>query len=191
MLGFSRLSVACLLAAVLVGCSDSPGTGEPLPPVGTETGSLAPLLAGTLGTGEPFEVDAGAAAQTVLVFYRGAYCGLCREQLRALQAELASYEAVGARLLAVTPDALAAVAAAGQQLGLGFPIIAADSATLRRWGVVDETGAAVLPTAVILDERGVIRYRRTGRNAGDRASNAELLAALQQAPVIPAARPEQ
>jgi hypothetical protein len=57
--------------------------------------------------------------------------------------------------------------------------------------VLDKAGAAVLPTAIILDGRGVIRYRRTGRNAGDRASNAELLAALQQAPGIPAAMPAQ
>lgn len=181
-----------MLAAGLGACGEAAETREPLPPAGTETGSLAPPLAGTLGTGEPFNLEAGAAAgQTVLVFYRGAYCGLCREQLRELQAELASYDAVGARLVAVTADDPAAVAATVQQLGLGFPVVAADSATLRRWGVLDEAGAAVLPTAIILDERGVIRYRRTGRNAGDRASNAELLAALQQGPGIPAAMPAQ
>lgn len=40
----------------------------------------------------------------ILVFYRGAWCGICNIQLHALNASLPTYKKFGAQLLAVTPQ---------------------------------------------------------------------------------------
>ena len=84
-----------LVALLAAGCSGGEEAAEVAPPVGTEEGQRAPELRGTTSAGEPFSLD-GAGTPVVVVFYPGAYCGLCRDRLRRLQDHLAAYGALGA-----------------------------------------------------------------------------------------------
>ncbi|CAN5828597.1 hypothetical protein BH23GEM3_BH23GEM3_21930 [soil metagenome] len=174
------LLLAVLMVAGVAGCAGAPEAAGPLPERGTETGLLAPELAGTRSGGEGYRLEPDHADATVVVFYRGAYCGLCRERLRQLEAHLPEYESAGARVLAATADRPEEGRRVTEDLSLSFPIVSVDSATLRQWGAADPDRPLPLPASYVLDGRGIVLFRHVGRNAGDRASDLELLAALQQ-----------
>lgn len=176
------LSMMVLVAVVSVaGCGrggdDARADGVP---VGTEIGHRAPPLTGVRGDGRSFEL-APRGDGTAVVFFRGYHCGLCRERLRELQANLGEYDAAGVTVVAVTPDGSDAVERAVQELGLRFSVVSVDSATLGSWGVVEGSHNVPLPGSYLLDNRGVVIFRHVGRNAADRAHDIEVLAALQNA----------
>jgi peroxiredoxin len=116
-----------------------------------------------------------------VVFFRGYHCGLCRERLRELQANLDEYQRAGVNVVAVTADGQDGIQRAVQELGLGFPVVSVDSATLGNWGLVENSRSLPLPGSYLLDNRGVVIFRHIGRNAADRAHDIEVLAALQHA----------
>jgi peroxiredoxin len=69
------------------------------------TGDAAPMF--TLPDAHGNEVslaDLLAGGPVVLSFYRGSWCPFCNLELRALQRELASAEAAGVTLVAVSPN---------------------------------------------------------------------------------------
>lgn len=157
---------------------------EQLPPVGLDVGMLAPELQGRAEGGAAFRIEELRGTPTVVVFYRGGYCGLCRERLRELQDNLAAYGRAGAEVVAVTPDPPDAAARTATELALAYRVVSADSAALERWELLGE-GSAPLPSTVLLDRSGVIRYRHVGRHAADRARDVEVfavLAALEEEP---------
>jgi peroxiredoxin len=170
-----------LLAALFClcgGCGGGERDDAPAAPVGVEVGNRAPQLRGRLHTGEPFAL-AEQPGTVLLVFYRGGDCGLCRVRLRRLQHHLAEYQALGAAVFAVTPDSPQRAAATARDLALGFPLVSVDTAALRSWAV-GGAGARPDPAAYLVGEDGTILYRHLGRNAGDRSSDAAMLALLQQ-----------
>jgi peroxiredoxin len=183
------VSLAAVLGAALAACGSDrlPVIGrEPLPAVGTEIGALAPPLAGTRADGSAFELRPARREYTLVEFYRGERCGLCRERLAALEANREAYEAARVRIIAVTLDEPEVVAHTAEALGLGFPVASADSAAFARWAVLDDGRGVALPASLVLDERGVIRYRHLGHNAADRADDAVLLAIVGQLRAGPA-----
>jgi peroxiredoxin len=119
-------------------------------------------------------------AATVLVFYRSYHCGLCRERLRDIEQHLDDYRSARAHVIALSPDSLPLVRRAADELGLTFPVVAADAESLREWEVFAGDEALPLPASYLLDQRGVVAFRHVGRNAADRASDLELLAALRE-----------
>ena len=181
----SPLYLFPLLFLLLAGCTaeGSEKGGEPLPPVGTTPGHLAPMLAGVetgAGVADSFQLEEFRGQPAVVEFYRSAECGLCRERLRQLQEHRPEYAAAGARVVAVTLDSPEQTARAREALEIDFPIVSVDTATFARWDALDSTRTTPLPAAYLLNERGVIRFRHIGRNAGHRASDAELLTAVLQ-----------
>ncbi len=173
--------LAALLAVVPAcgGAADS-AAEVPLPPVGNTAGLRAPTLIGQTAAAATFRLDSAGAVPAAVVFYRGAYCGLCRERLRALQEHLAAYRAAGVWVVAVTLDTPPEIQRTVQQLGLEFPVVAADTATFAAWGALDAERRTALPASFLLDSLGVIRFRHVGRNAADRATDAALLTAVRQ-----------
>jgi peroxiredoxin len=169
-----------VLAALLAGCPGRDEAVDPATPVGTEVGERAPPLSGVAADGRDYELRPARGESTVIVFFRGFHCGLCRVRLQELQMNLDEYQASGARVVAVTPDEPTQVQRAVEELGLGFPVVSADSAVLASWGLIDGERALPLPASYLLDSRGVVVYRHVGRNAADRAHDIEILAVLQQ-----------
>jgi peroxiredoxin len=179
--GLARVVVAALAVALaLAGCRGDGGQApDPNVPVGIELGQRAPALNGTRHDGREYQLSPGGSG-SVLVFFRGYHCGLCRERLRELQSHLAEYEQAGARIVAVTADEPEQARRAVEELGLGFPVVTVDSTTLTQWGLVGDPNPLPLPASYLLDRRGVIAFRHIGRNAADRAHDLEILAALQE-----------
>lgn len=174
-----RIRAALLVALLYLagGCGEQRDEA-PAAPVGVEVGNRAPRLQGRLHTGEPFAL-AEQEGTVLLVFYRGGDCGLCRVRLRRLQDHLAEYHALGARVFGVTPEDPSLAAATARQLDLSFPLVSADTTTLRTW-VPGGAGARPDPAAYLVGQGGTILYRHRGRNAADRSSDAAMLALLQQ-----------
>lgn len=179
--GSPRLHLVLALAGLaLAGCSGGAEEAGPAPPLGTEVGQRAPALEGTTAAGEPFSLEDAGGSPAVLVFYQGAYCGLCRERLVRLQEHLPAYRTLGARVVALTPDPPAASAELARGLGLEFPVVSVESATLDRWGVSEPGRPGSRPGTFLLDARGEVLFRHLGRNAGDRAPDAGLITILER-----------
>jgi peroxiredoxin len=169
--------LACLVLPA--GCGERVAPpDEPALPVGTGVGEIAPALTGTAADGRRFDLQPDGRTATVLVFYRGYHCGLCRERLRELQRHLPQYRSEGANVVALSADSVANVRLAVEELGLTFPVVAVDSAALSEWEVFSG-GDLPLPASYLLDSRGTVAFRHVGRNAADRTNDLELLAALQ------------
>ena len=67
--------------------------------------------------------DLLARGPLVLSFYRGVWCPYCNMELQALRAALPAFEALGASLLAISPQTAANSRKSVRQNGLGFPIL--------------------------------------------------------------------
>jgi peroxiredoxin len=175
-----RFGWFALVAVLVLGSAcDPPVEAGPALPVGTEDGYRMPPLAGVLPDGESFDVADDTRSPTVLVFYRGADCGLCRVRLEQLQEHLPAYRTSGARVVAVTLDPPEVTAALAERMGLDFTIVSVSPDVFERWQVMHPEQEIPLPASFIVDRAGTIRHRHIGRNAADRASDAGLLTILE------------
>ncbi|MEX0912617.1 MAG: peroxiredoxin family protein [Gemmatimonadota bacterium] len=165
------------LLAAACGSGSEPAAVEV--PVGTGVGNRAPPLQGMLSSQEEFRLEPAGAARTVLVFYRSADCGLCRVQMEQLQENLAAYDRADARVVAVTLDPPEVSSRLADSAALAFPIASVDSATFRQWDALDDGRGVPQPASYIIDSTGIVLYRYIGRNAADRATDADLVAVLE------------
>ena len=140
----------------------------------------------------------------VVTFFRGEWCPYCRLMLAALQEALPEIEALGARLVAVTPDtggrALAAKEHHGEQyevlsdvdcgLGLGCGVVFQTPPIYRKlllsYGndLAERHGNTAwflpLPATFVVDREGVVRWRFAEVDFTRRAEPADVIAALRQ-----------
>jgi peroxiredoxin len=166
-----------LLLTLATGCGGE-GSAERDLPVGPEPGSRSPELAGTLADGDSYRFDPGRGRRTVLVFYRGAQCGLCRHQLEQIEAHRSAYDRQGTTIIGVTLDPTETSAQLLEQMPLGYSLVSVDSATFERWEALDPEQGVPLPATYIVDGNGVVRFRHIGRNAADRTVDADMLTLL-------------
>ena len=165
-------------SSTVVGCRSEV---EPPPdlPVGTGLDMRAPPLRGVTIDGLPFDLDQQLGGPAVVVFYRSAGCGLCRVQLTELQQHLPAYREIGVTPVAVTLDTPETSRQLLDHSTYGFQIVSVDTATFQLWGALDEENGPALPTTYILGPGGMVKFRYLGRNASDRARDAELLTVLE------------
>jgi peroxiredoxin len=168
---------ALTLLVCIVGACRSPAEIPPELEVGTEVGLRAPALVGETFDGGTFALESGAP--TVLVFYRSAQCGLCRVQLSEIERHLPAYQGRGVRAVAFTLDPADVSRRLLQDMTMSFPVVSVDTASFALWNAIDPETGAVMPVTYILDADGVVRYQHLGRNASDRALDAELLTVLE------------
>lgn len=140
----------------------------------------------------------------VICFFRGLWCPFCRETLAALQDILPRIEALGGRLVALTPDASGTGGEARDALGLRFAVLSdIDNATGLRFGNVyvvpasyqqallldgidlaarRGAGADLLPMPAIfvVDAAGTIRHAHASGDVTDRAEPETILAVLAE-----------
>lgn len=140
----------------------------------------APTLTGTTSDGQPFDLADWRGTPVVLVFYRGADCGLCTHRLAALESHLDRYHRLGARVAAVTPDTPETAARTSRELQLRLPIVSVPRDVLERWGVWPPGQHAPHPVAAIIDAAGRIAHSHVGDHAGDRTPDVVLLAELNR-----------
>jgi peroxiredoxin len=102
-------------------------------------------------------------------------------QLVELQKSLAEFQAQGARILAIAPDAPERLTKMVADLGLGFPVLRdAELATIEAWGIRNaESPTLPHPTVAIVDKQGHLRWFHLDEDYRRRPPVADLLAALK------------
>jgi peroxiredoxin len=79
------------------------------------------------------------AGPVVLSFFRGAWCSFCNLELRALQRRLPQIEALGATLLAISPETAEHSAKVAERHHLGYDIlIDAGNRAAQAYGLISE-----------------------------------------------------
>lgn len=152
-----------------------------------EIGQPAPAftLAGTDNT-EPGRRDYSLADYrgqvVVLVFYPGDGTPVCTRQLNAYTEDIDSFTAVGAQVLAISPQSVVSHDDfACKQGGFGFPLLAdADKAVGEAYGILGPLGF-YRRSAFVVDADGVVRYAHKAVAGLTFRSTSELVAAVQAA----------
>jgi peroxiredoxin len=145
-----------------------------------------------------------ARGPVVLTFYRGAWCPYCNTQLRSLQQALPDLEALGASLVAVSPqlpdgslelidkhaltfevlsDLKSRVAS---EYGIVFALTPADRALFREVGNdlaeanSDDSWMLPAPATFVIDGDGTIHHARVDADFTNRTGIGEILDALRE-----------
>jgi len=151
--------------------------------------------------GKPTSLSSARADRAaVVVFYRGAWCPYCNITLRAYQESLApQLDAAGVALIAISPQRPEKLAEARETNQLSFTVLSDPGNQLAgALGLLTETGAAAravqaglgidvaasnadgthaipMPTVIVLDGSGVIRWIDAHADYTTRTEAAEIL----------------
>jgi len=120
----------------------------------------------------------------VLVFYRGDWCAYCNGQLASYARRFEEFEERSAGVAGVSVDPPENNARMVGKLLLPFPLLSDPRGDLiKRLGLWDAEEGVAVPSVIVLDRSGEIRYLYSGSDFADRPDEEEALAALK---VIPA-----
>lgn len=199
-----------LLAAAAAASAESPAPPPSTPadvrPLAVGTRAPGPLLQDAAGA--DFDLGAALAGKpTLLVFYRGGWCPYCRRHLAALAEAEPQLQELGYQVIAVSPDAPAALRPAAENNNLTYRL-ASDRGmrAARAYGLAYRVDAATrelyagyridlaplpddpgserwlpVPAAFLIDRHGVIRFVHANPDYKKRIDPAELIAAARTA----------
>lgn len=162
--------------------SPSGHAGHAVPP-GEAPAVGARAAGGTVRGADGSSVDLASLWQerpTVIIFYRGHWCGYCQQQFQAIEQKRAEVEALGAGLVAISAaaDDPAEMKAKAK---VGFPLYSdPELATIQAWGVLDAESSIARPAIFVVDRDGTISYAYVGKDKSDRPAFDEVLAALRK-----------
>lgn len=146
-----------------------------------------------------------ASGPLVVSFYRGVWCPYCNMELQALQAALPQIEALGANLVAISPQQPANSRKSRLQNGLTFPILSdPHNATAEAFGLKyklsddlidvyrgfhndlalvngDASWTLPMPARYVIGRDGLIIYAEVNPDYTRRPDPEDLLPALRQA----------
>lgn len=177
------------------------GLGRDAPAVG----DAAPAFTLRDAAGRPAALaDLWRPGPVAVVFFRGGWCRYCVEMLTALRDVLPAVSALGAQVVAVSPQTPAANAATAERLGLPFPLLSDPGATVATaWKLAhgldltmrrlflelgrdlpahngDTSWLLPLPAAFVIDRSGRIAWRFVHGDYSRRAEPADILDALRR-----------
>jgi len=147
--------------------------------------------------------DLIAGGPAVIVWYRGGWCPYCNLQLRTMSRVLPAIEALGAQLVAISPDLPDSSLSTSERDSLQFHVLSDnDNQIARRYGVVytvpdtvmhyfdgrldlaaySGTDRHELPLAVtyVVDTDGVIKYAFVDPDYRRRAEPADIITVLKK-----------
>ena len=117
----------------------------------------------------------------VLVFYRGDWCPYCNGQLASYARKFEEFEKRGAQIAGISVDPPPDNARMVGKLLLPYPLLSDPEGELARlcglWNA--EEGVAV-PSVVVVDQQGEVRYLYSGSDIADRPEDEELFAVLDE-----------
>ena len=147
-------------------------------------GRLAPDFVATDVDGARFRLADLRGTPVLLKFFRGAWCPYCVAELRDFDAQASGFESLGVRLVAVSPDrpdelAKLARSRAWRILLLADPANdAAHHYNLQNRNFTPKRGPfreLVIPTSILVDAGGRVRWIDMARDFRQRASAASVL----------------
>jgi peroxiredoxin len=117
----------------------------------------------------------------MLVFYRGDWCPYCNGQLASYAREVEEFENRGIQVAGVSVDPPSNNARMVGKLQLPFPLLSDPEGELARlFGLWDEGEGVAVPSVVVVDQSGEVRYLYRGRDLADRPTDDEVFAALDE-----------
>ena len=115
----------------------------------------------------------------VLVFYRGDWCPYCNGQLASYAREIEEFEERGAQIAGISVDPPPNNATMVGKLQLPFPLLSDPEGELARLcGLWDAEEGVALPSTVVVDQSGEVRYLYSGTDVADRPQDDDLFAVL-------------
>jgi peroxiredoxin len=126
-------------------------------------GEPAPGFTARNQHGELLTVSVLRGAPTVIIFYPWAFSSICRGELAAIRDDHERFVALGARVLAVSCDAMYTLRAYADAEGLPFDLLSdhwPHGAIARAYGVFDEQSGCARRGTFVLDSAGLIRWQQ-------------------------------
>ena len=131
-------------------------------PLPLAVGDTAPDFTTRNQHGQDVTLSALRGSPVVLVFSPWAFSGICTGELCALRDDLGRYDAVGARVLALSCDPMFALRAFADAEGLTFDLLTdhwPHGSIARRYGVFDEAVGVAHRGSFVLDADGRVTWR--------------------------------
>jgi mycoredoxin-dependent peroxiredoxin len=142
-------------------------------------GEAAPSFTARNQHGELVTVSSLRGAPAVITFYPWAFSSICRDELAAVRDDHGSFVALGARVLAVSCDAIFTLRAYADTEGIGFDLLSdhwPHGAIARDYGVFDEEAGCARRGTFVLDSAGLIRWQQVNQINEPRGITAMLTA---------------
>jgi mycoredoxin-dependent peroxiredoxin len=101
-------------------------------------------------------------APAVLIFYPWAFSSICRAELAAIRDDHGRFTAAGARVLAISCDAMFTLRAYADAEHIGFDLLSdhwPHGAIARAYRVFDEQAGCALRGSFVLDAEGVVTWQ--------------------------------
>ena len=117
----------------------------------------------------------------VLVFYRGDWCPYCNGQLASYARRFEEFEKRGAQIAGISVDPPPSNARMVGKLLLPFPLLCDPEGELARlYGLWNAEEGVAVPSVVVVDQQGEVRYLYSGSDIADRPEDEELFAVLDE-----------
>ncbi|OHX51132.1 peroxiredoxin [Planococcus salinarum] len=156
-----------------------------------QLGQPAPLFELPLAEGGTYSLEKDLTERPgwrYIVFFRGAWCGVCNQDLKELEANTSYFEERGVYFTALSMDNKEDSAAMKQEHSLSFPVLAdASRDLLEQYGVhyhredapYEDHGAHGETAHYLLDEKGNVLYQQQQTSPYGRPSAVELRKIVQ------------
>ena len=115
-----------------------------------------------------------AGKKIVLLFYPGAFTGVCDKEMCSFRDSLAAYNSLNAQVIGISVDSPWANKAFAQHYNLTFPLLSDyDRTVIKQFGIVFEglgglKGYTVAKRAVyVVDEKGTVKYSWVSDSPGN------------------------
>ena|SRR5205085_4378909 len=134
------------------------------------------------GTGDrSYSLSEFRGQPVVLAFYPGDNTPVCTKQLDSYQGDLATFEAVNAQMLGISPQSVESHNEFSCKRGYGFPLLAdTDKKVAEDYGVLGPLGF-YRRSVFVIDAAGVVRYVHRAIAGLTFKPSAELVAAVKAA----------
>jgi len=177
------------------------------PRTGLPVGHAAPDIEVRTAKNEPVKISeliANSEGPVVLVFYRGGWCPFCMKHLSDIEKHLDELKALGASVVAVSPETPEHVAETIKKVGAEYTILSdpemlaataynltfeVDPGTQKKYhgyGIDLETWNAngewklPVPALYVIDKQGIIRWRHVDEDYRKRVKGRDVVAAVRE-----------
>jgi peroxiredoxin len=131
-------------------------------PSGVEIGAPAPDFRTRNQYGQSISLADLSGSPAVLIFYPWAFSSICTGELRTVRERWRRFDELGARVVAISCDAMFTLRAYADAEGLAFDLLTdhwPHGAIARAYGVFDDQAGCALRGSFLVDAEGVVRWQ--------------------------------